>query len=68
MANEQLTTIQIDVETRLKLKAIAEANERTSAGQLRWLVNLAYEDLPEELRVLPTKEDTKPKIKTTTKR
>lgn len=45
MGNTDLTTIQIDVETREKLRALASANERTSAGHLRWLVNQDFEKL-----------------------
>ena len=55
MANENLTTIQIDVETREKLKTLAAAFERTSAGQLRWLVNQEYERWESE-KLLPKKE------------
>lgn len=51
MANEDLTTIQIDVETRDKLKVLAKAFERTAAGQLRWLVNQELEKL-ELIKVL----------------
>lgn len=42
MANDKLTTIQIDVETRDKLKELAEVNERSSTAQLRWLVGEEY--------------------------
>ncbi len=59
MASEHLTTIQIDVETREKLKTLAAAFERTSAGQLRWLVNQEYEKW-ESAKLLPKGEVKKP--------
>lgn len=52
MPDEKLTTVQIDVETRDKLKVLAEAYERTAAGQLRWLVNQDYTRL-QALKLLP---------------
>lgn len=42
MAEEQLTTVQIDVDTREKLRELAQANMRSMAAQLRWLVNQEY--------------------------
>ena len=55
MAENGLTTIQIDVETREKLKTLAAAFERTSAGQLRWLVNQEYQKW-ESVKLLPQGE------------
>lgn len=52
MPEEKLTTIQIDVETRDKLKVLGEAYERTAAGQLRWLVNQEWVKL-DALKLLP---------------
>lgn len=52
MTEEKLTTIQIDVETRDKLKVLGEAYERTAAGQLRWLVNQEWVKL-DALKLLP---------------
>lgn len=52
MAEEKLTTVQIDVETRDKLRELGEAYERTAAGQLRWMVNQEYTRL-KELKLLP---------------
>lgn len=52
MADEKLTTVQIDVETRDKLKILAQAFERTAAGQLRWMVNQEYEKW-EAVKLLP---------------
>lgn len=52
MPEEKLTTIQIDVETRDKLKVLGEAYERTMAGQLRWLVNQEWAKL-KALKLLP---------------
>lgn len=43
MANGDLTTVQTDKETLDKLKKLAAANERSAAGQLRWMVNWEYE-------------------------
>ena len=48
MANDQLTTFQIDLETRDKLKILAERYERSMAGQMRWLVNQAWDELMTE--------------------
>jgi len=45
MAKDEVTTIQIDVETRDKLKALAVAYERTAAGQLRWMVSQEFDKL-----------------------
>lgn len=60
MPEEKLTTVQIDVETRDRLKVLAEAYERTSAGQLRWLVNQEYTKL-KALKLLPKGESKKAK-------
>lgn len=45
MTDEKVTTIQIDTETRDKLKMLGEAYERSAAGQLRWMVSQDYEKL-----------------------
>lgn len=45
MADEQLTTVQIDVDTREKLRELAQANMRSMAAQLRWIVNQDYANL-----------------------
>ncbi len=65
MANDNLTTIQIDVETRDKLKILATALERTMAGQLRWLVNQEFEKW-DSVKLLPKREDSK-KVKSNAK-
>lgn len=39
----ELANIQSDVETRDKLRKIAEYHVRSMAGQLRWLVNREYD-------------------------
>ena len=52
MADEKLTTVQIDVETRDKLKVLAKAFERTQAGQLRWMVNMEFEKW-DKVKLLP---------------
>jgi hypothetical protein len=58
MTDDRLTTIQIDVETRDRLKTLAVAYERTAAGQLRWLVNQEYEKLA-KVELLPKGADGK---------
>lgn len=63
MADEKLTTVQIDVETRDKLKILAQAFERTAAGQLRWLVNQEYEKW-EAVKLLPAPRQKKSKAAT----
>lgn len=52
MPEEKLTTIQIDVETRDKLRVLGEAYERSAVGQLRWLVNQDWLKL-KALKLLP---------------
>lgn len=51
-AEEKLTTIQIDVDTRDKLKELALVYERSMVGELRWLVNQEYLRL-RALKLLP---------------
>lgn len=61
-----VTTVQISVPTRDKLKEIAEAYQRSQVGQLTWMVDQEYARL-KELKLLP--EDVKkakheaPKVK-----
>ncbi len=43
MERTELTTVQTDKETLRKLRELAQANERSTPGQLRWLVNWEYE-------------------------
>lgn len=58
MTDEKLTTVQIDVETRDKLKVLAKAFERTQAGQLRWMVNVEFEKC-DKVKLLPATTPTK---------
>ena len=44
MADEK-TTVQIDVETDRKLKAISDALERSKSAQIRYMVNQLYAEL-----------------------
>lgn len=43
MPETELTTIQIDKETRDRLRQIAEYHERTTAAQIRWFVKREYD-------------------------
>jgi hypothetical protein len=43
MPETELTTIQIDKETRDRLRHVAEYNERSVAAQVRWFVNREYD-------------------------
>jgi predicted transcriptional regulator len=45
MADEQLTTVQIDVDTREKLRELAQANMRSMTAQIRWIVNQEFATL-----------------------
>jgi predicted transcriptional regulator len=48
----ELTTVQIDLETDRKLKAIAAAYERSKPSQVRFWVTREYAEL-ERLKLLP---------------
>jgi predicted DNA-binding protein len=58
MADEK-TTIQLDQETDRKLKAVADALERSKAAQVRYWVNREYAEL-ERLKLLPAEPALKP--------
>ena len=49
----ELTTIQTDTETLEKLREISKANERSMAGQLRWLVAEAWQKLKSDQPMQP---------------
>ncbi len=42
MPDNELTTVQIDTETREKLRELSAANERSMAAQIRWMVQRDY--------------------------
>jgi len=58
----ELTTVQIDLETDRKLKAVAAAYQRSKPAQLRWWVNKEYAEL-ERLKLLPAEPITEPTVK-----
>lgn len=60
-----VTTVQISVPTRDKLKEIAEAYKRSQGGQLEWMVDQEYFRL-KELKLLPADVE-KAKSRTKTK-
>jgi hypothetical protein len=62
MAEEKLTTIQIDQETDRKLKAIAAALVRSKAAQIRYWVNREYAEL-ERFKLLPAEIPEEPALK-----
>jgi predicted transcriptional regulator len=55
----ELTTVQIDLETDRKLKAIAAAYERSKPAQVRFWVTREYAEL-ERLKLLPVEPDERP--------
>ena len=54
---EELTTVQIDVETRDKLREIASANFRSMAGHLKFLIAKEYDEW-QESQILSIQADT----------
>lgn len=54
MADEK-TTVQIDVETDRKLKAVSDALERSKSAQVRYMVNQLYAEL-ERNKQLPEQQ------------
>lgn len=50
-----LTTVQIDVETDRKLKAIAEAYKRSRPGQVTFWIEQEYAEL-EKVKLLPEQQ------------
>ena len=50
MNRTNLTTIQVEVKTREKLRAISEINEISMADQLRLLINREFGKLPKEIQ------------------
>lgn len=45
------TSIWLDVETRDKLKKLADENGRTMAGQIRWMLKALEETEVEEVNI-----------------
>jgi len=68
MTDEKVTTIQIDTETRDKLKMLGEAYERSAAGQLRWMVSQDYEKLLQVKAMVASVIPSTTKKSATTKR
>lgn len=62
MAEEKLTTIQIDQETDRKLREVATALERSKAAQIRYWVNREYAEL-EGLKLLQKAAAIEPTVK-----
>jgi predicted transcriptional regulator len=60
MANDEQTTVMIDMETDRKLKRIAKALERSKAAQIRYWVNREYAEL-DGLKLLPAEDESGPK-------
>ena len=54
---EELTTVQIDVETRDKLRELASANFRSMASHLKFLITKEYDEW-QESQMLVVQTDT----------
>lgn len=57
--SDEKTTIQIDVKTRDQLRELAAANQRTMAGQFRWMVECEFDKYFMKMAEVVAKTDKK---------